>query len=80
MAEVEHAKEARAAALARKSAAAAAPAPVIEALAVDPVLYSPSKHTADLTLATADANLLETPYLQSRPFTEADVQTPGGTF
>eukprot|EP01043_Picozoa_sp_COSAG02_P058037 COSAG02_NODE_7155_length_3151_cov_3.877130_1_plen_430_part_00 len=80
LAEVESAKEARAAALARKSAAAV-PAPSIEVPAVDPsLLFSSPRRTADLALATADANLLETPYLQSRSFTQPDVETPGGTF
>jgi hypothetical protein len=77
---VETAKEARAAALARKDAAAV-PAPSIEAPTVDPSsLFSSPRRTTELALATADANLLETPYLQSRPFTQPDVETPGGTF
>ena len=79
-AEVENAKEARAAALARKAAAAAVPAPPIAAPFVGLALQSTPERTTPITLAAGDANLLETPYLQSRSFTEPDVETPGGTF
>ena len=80
-AEVENAKAARVVALARKiPVAETVPAPPIAAPFVGLAQHSTPERTAGITLATGDANLLETPYLQSRLFTEPDVETPGGTF
>ena len=77
--EVVMAKEARAADL-RTFAVAPPPiaSPMVEAPTVDADAagsgYKPG------AMAFEDAYLLETPYLRTRPFSEPDVQTPGGTF
>lgn len=87
--QVQSSMEARAAALSRKTAAAI-PAPPVEGPPLDTAFPSPSTRTAATAtptpddaenwMAFADANLLETPYLQSRLFIEPDVETPDGTF
>ena len=93
--QAERAKEARAAALMARKGFAAVPPPAVTAPSIElPVLsvvdgvpQSPSVRTVgtvgaeeETPLAFADANLLETPYLQSRAFTQPDCETPGGTF
>lgn len=91
--QAERAKEARAAALMARKGFAAVPPPAVTApsielpAVVDRVPQSPSVRTVgtvgaeeETPLAFADANLLETPYLQSRAFTQPDCETPGGTF
>lgn len=75
--EVEMAKEARAAAL---RTFAAAPPPIASPMVEAPTVDADATSGTPGTIAFEDANLLETPYLRTRPFCEPDVQTPGGTF